>query len=288
MDLGTFQRQTVKALSTVYSQEEAASICKLVLTEALGYRAHEIAMRQSESVQGTTLQRLEGIVQRLLDQEPVQYIFGRAWFNGMHLRVNKFTLIPRQETEELVAWITDDGVSPGSRILDIGTGSGCIAISLAKAFPNSRVEAIDVSEGALHVAAVNAREQEVAVRFFKRDVLVLSSLDTTDEDEVQGHFDIIVSNPPYVRDLEKREIAPNVLEFEPETARFVSDHDPLVFYRKIAKLAFDNLLEGGRLYFEINQYLGTETESLIKEIGFTSVELRKDLLGNNRMIKAIK
>ncbi|MBL7473684.1 peptide chain release factor N(5)-glutamine methyltransferase [Robertkochia sediminum] len=288
MNLETFQRQTTEALTAIYGREEASSLCKVMITEVLGYKPFEMSLRRSEVLESEDLLCLQQVVERLLAHEPLQYILGRAWFGGMHLQVNKHTLIPRQETEELVAWITGDGVVPGAAILDIGTGSGCIAIALAKAFEKVNIDAVDVSTEALKVARENAREQGAEVRFLQKDILEVASLADLRDREDDPSYEVIVSNPPYVRNLEKEEIAPHVLDHEPGSALFVSDDDPLIFYRKIASLAYANLLKGGRLYFEINQYLGPETEALLRETGFTEVELRKDLLGNFRMIKAVK
>jgi release factor glutamine methyltransferase len=193
--------------------------------------------------------------------------------------VNESTLIPRPETEELVEWIINENKNrQGIKILDIGTGSGCIAISLAKNLPDTTVYAIDVSEEALAVAKENAITNGVAVNFIKTDILGADNLPET--------FDIIVSNPPYVRNLEKAEIKPNVLDFEPHLALFVDDNDPLIFYRKIAQLAKNSLKTDGKLYYEINQYLGPETIALLEQTGFINIILRKDFVGNDRMTSA--
>jgi release factor glutamine methyltransferase len=201
-------------------------------------------------------------------------------------KVTPNTLIPRPETEELVEWIIEEQQGKDQKeanslqILDIGTGSGCIAVSLAKHIANGNVTGYDISQDALHVASENATINEVVVTFKKVDILQTQTLEKP--------FDLIVSNPPYVRELEKEEIQANVLDHEPHTALFVSDTDPLVFYRVIGQLAFDNLSGTGSLFFEINQYLGRETVQLLKEIGFTDVQLRKDIFGNDRMMKACK
>jgi release factor glutamine methyltransferase len=189
-------------------------------------------------------------------------------------------LIPRQETEELVDWVLKDQI-PDKKpitILDIGTGSGCIAISLAKKIPEAKIYAIDISEQAIQVARENAKRNRVDVTFIKADILEIKDL--------FQDFDIIVSNPPYVRELEKKEMKPNVLNNEPQQALFVSDNEPLLFYKKITDLAREKLRENGSLYFEINQYLGLETKSMIESKGFKSVEVRKDLYDNERMIRA--
>jgi release factor glutamine methyltransferase len=197
--------------------------------------------------------------------------------------VNENTLIPRPETEELVEWILKSTKyelqSTKLRILDVGTGSGCIAVSIAKNLPNAQVFAIDVSEKAMLIAKKNAEINNVKINFIHADILKIDSFD-----QLPTQFDIIVSNPPYVRNLEKSEIKPNVLEYEPHLALFVEDTDALLFFRKIAEFAKKNLSEKGKLFFEINQYLGRETIELLERLGFKNIELRKDIYGNDRMI----
>ena len=210
---------------------------------------------------------------------------------GLSFKVNENVLIPRPETEELVDWIVSEEkrIERGKdiriegqkdlKILDIGTGSGCIAIALAKNIPNAQVYAIDVSLEALKVAKMNADKNEVSVTFLEKDILHTENL--------LDQFDIIVSNPPYVRNLEKHEIKNNVLEHEPHLALFVEDFDALIFYRKIALLATKNLKSGGQLFFEINQYLGMEMIELLTDLSFSNIELRKDIYGNDRMTRAV-
>ena len=217
-----------------------------------------------------------------MKSEPIQYITGSTEFYGLELQVNRATLIPRPETEELVAWILAETPKDklSSRILDIGTGSGCIAIALAKHLPLAKVEAVDISLPALETAQANAPGNEVSVDFFQQDILQANTL--------EEKYDIIVSNPPYVRDLEKAEIKNNVLQYEPHSALFVGDETPLVFYKKIAQLAMQHLKPEGMLFFEINEYLGEETVVLVKEIGFTAVEMRKDIFGKDRMLRVMR
>jgi release factor glutamine methyltransferase len=228
------------------------------------------------------------IVEQLQQEIPVQYLLGKTSFYGLDFEVNADVLIPRPETEELVDWIIQstkyqvrgtklEDVRRIIKILDIGTGSGCIAIALAKNITNAQVFAIDVSEKALATAQKNAEINAVKVTFVEKNIL--------ETDDLSEHFDIIVSNPPYVRELEKKEIKKNVLDNEPYLALFVKDNDALVFYKKIAELAQKKLSQNGQLFFEINQYLGEETVELLKKMGFKNIELRKDIYGNNRMIK---
>ena len=211
-------------------------------------------------------------------------MLGKTSFYGLDFEVNPAVLIPRPETEELVDWIIKSNVAAQAskiiKILDIGTGSGCIAISLAKNIPDAQVFAIDVSAEALATAQKNAEINKVQVTFINKNIL-----ETTD---LEQQFDIIVSNPPYVRNLEKEEIKKNVLDNEPHLALFVQDNDALIFYRKIAELAQENLSENGQLFFEINQYLGQEMMELLEEMNFKNIELRKDIYGNYRMLLGTK
>jgi release factor glutamine methyltransferase len=205
-------------------------------------------------------------------------------FYGLEFEVNSAVLIPRPETEELVDWIVQKSKIKNQKskikILDIGTGSGCIAIALAKNLPNAQVFALDVSEKALATAKKNAEKNQVQLSFIHQSIL--------ETEDLAQEFDIIVSNPPYVRELEKHEIKNNVLDNEPHLALFVEDNDALIFYRKIAQLAQKNLKSEGQLYFEINQYLGKETLNLLLEMGFKNCELRQDIYGNDRMIQCSK
>jgi release factor glutamine methyltransferase len=213
---------------------------------------------------------------------PIQYLLGKTSFYGLDFEVNSAVLIPRPETEELVDWIIQSQKlkvkSQKIKILDIGTGSGCIAVSLAKNIPNAQVFAIDVSEKALATAKKNANLNDVNVTFLHQSIL--------ETEDLEQEFDIIVSNPPYVRNLEKKEIKKNVLDNEPHLALFVEDNDALIFYKKIAELAQKNLSNSGQLYFEINQYLGKEMVGLLETMSFKNIELRKDIYENDRMTRA--
>ncbi|WP_046745414.1 peptide chain release factor N(5)-glutamine methyltransferase [Kordia zhangzhouensis] len=222
-------------------------------------------------------------------EKPIQHILGKAHFFGLEFHVNEHTLIPRPETEELVQWILEE-VSKNPqretlRILDIGTGSGCIPIALKKHLPNASVYAIDISAEALKVAKNNAKTNTIIINFEKADVLSLNDLNVFEEDML---FDIIVSNPPYVRNLEKASMRKNVLAYEPDTALFVSDENPLVFYDKIANLAQKHLTLHGSLYFEINQYLGNEMSQLLAAKQFRNIVLRQDIFGVDRMMHCTK
>ena len=219
---------------------------------------------------------------RLTQFEPIQYIIGSTEFYGLSLKVNNHTLIPRPETEALVHWILEDikemNLSSSYKILDIGTGSGCIAIALATKLQKVKVSAIDISERALKVAKLNAINNNVAIEFEQKNILNTESL--------SEEYNVIVSNPPYVRESEKRKMNANVLNHEPATALYVSDENPLVFYTKIAQIASTHLKNNGSLYFEINEYLSKDVVNMLKSEGFSEVEIRKDLFGKERMIKA--
>ncbi len=222
----------------------------------------------------------ETIIYQLQQQIPIQYILGTTSFYGLEFFVNENVLIPRPETEELVEWMLSEPFNSPVKILDIGTGSGCIAIALAKNLPNAEIFAIDISEPALITAKRNAQLHKTNVTFIQKNIL--------ETEDLAQQFDSIVSNPPYVRNLEKAEIKKNVLEHEPHIALFVNDEDPLLFYRKIAVLARKNLKENGQLFFEINQYLGKETVALLEELGFKNIVLKQDIYGNDRMICAFR
>lgn len=267
------------ALRGHYPDSEAFSIAKMLLTEVFGFSTLELYGGKDKEISGKHRDVLNEMIGRLQKNEPIQYIIGKEDFGGLTFEVDANVLIPRPETRELVQWIVDDHSSGiPLRMLDVGTGSGCIAISVAKRLPNARVEAWDVSEGALQVASRNARKNGVDVHFRQQDVL--SAVPQ------KGGYDVIVSNPPYITEKEKKDMDANVLDWEPSIALFVSDDDPLLFYRQIARLGLDMLNENGTLYFEINQAYGQETMLMLKELGYGQLELRKDAWGNDRMIKA--
>ncbi len=259
------------------------SFFNLLIEFYLGMNRLDFALKPGKEISLEEKEKFESAIHRLSLHEPIQYIIGETEFFRLKFKVDKNVLIPRPETEELVQWLLDDvGESKNSqnlKILDIGTGSGCIAISLAKNLPNAEVFALDISEKALKTARENAALNKVNVNFIQADILNLEAL--------TGKFDVIISNPPYVREIEKVEMHRNVLENEPELALYVKDTDPLIFYRKITKLAQAGLQKHGDLYFEINQYLANETEEILKNSGFKT-ELKKDIFGNYRMLRGRK
>ena len=283
MQLLAFKKQFLLFLKDEFPETEIQSFFNLIVESYLGVTRLQMALSPDRILTSDEFQKLNSAMLRLKEHEPLQYILGETEFFGLKFKVDRNTLIPRPETEELVAWILEDieksDINSQLEILDIGTGSGCIAISLAKNLTDASVSAIDVSAEALSVASENSLLNEVSVKLLKANILQAESL--------PEKFNIIVSNPPYVRELEKAEMHRNVLENEPDLALYVSDEDPLIFYKKITQLAFQNLPIGGSLYFEINQYLSRETEAIMKNEGFNT-SLRKDIFGNFRMIKGIK
>ena len=277
-------RQT---LSTCYQASEANAMARLILEKRFGTSLTEIYTGKDKQFLPEQHKELEVILQRLLRNEPVQYVLGEADFCGESFGVGTGVLIPRPETEELVAWIGETMPTTPCKVLDVGTGSGCIAISLAKRFTQARVTAWDVSEQALSIARANNERLGTNVHFVRRDVLEEVEEDARiGQREDEGTFDVIVSNPPYITCSERKEMEANVLDWEPALALFVPDDDPLLFYRSIARLAQRLLKPGGRLFFEINRAYGTATMNLLQEMNYRNVELRKDLSGNDRMVSA--
>lgn len=271
-------------LAAVYPDGEAQAIVFLVLEKLFGLSRTDVLMGGLERLTAEQTVELEQVMLRLERGEPVQYVLGVADFDGMTLGVAPGVLIPRPETEELVEWIAEDFKSAKRlRILDIGTGSGCIALSLARRFTDASVTAWDISDDALCIASANAERLGLDVEFKKRDALCTEVAEAD-----VANYDIIVSNPPYICEKERVDMGNNVLQHEPETALFVPDSDPLLFYRAISDLAQKMLRSGGGLYFEINREYGKETAGMMSAMGFDSVELRKDFMENDRMVKGAK
>lgn len=268
-------------LNSVYPQEEIRSFFNLLAEEIIQLSPVETVLNAEKQLEEPEVQKFEDAILRLKNSEPIQYILGSAEFYGLIFQVNSHTLIPRPETEELIQWIFDDYSKETKtvRILDVGTGSGCIAITLAKNILNARVTAMDISVNALETARQNARDNDVKIKFIPADVLNLSKLDQ--------EYDIIVSNPPYVRISEKEKMHPNVLLYEPGQALFVKDENPLIFYENIARLAKSNSAKTTGLYFEINEFLAGELVVLLNEAGFKNIQVKKDIYGKNRMLKCV-
>lgn len=284
MKIKQYRTQFIQELSGIYDALEVESFFYLILEEKRNLKQIDLALNPDLSFSDEEIVDWNRLVTELKKEIPIQYLLEKTNFYGLDFEVNSNVLIPRPETEELVEWIIKENLKVGKskslKILDVGTGSGCIAISLAKNLPKAQVFAIDVSEGALATAKRNAVSNEVVVTFLHQNIL--------ETEDLMQEFDVIVSNPPYVRNLEKEEIKKNVLDNEPHLALFVADNDALIFYRKIAELAQKNLVKNGSLYFEINQYLGKETVELLENLGFKKIELRKDIYDNDRMIFCMK
>ncbi|MCF6280551.1 MAG: peptide chain release factor N(5)-glutamine methyltransferase [Flavobacteriaceae bacterium] len=275
MTLLSLKNNFARTLGSIYPKEEIDSFFYLLMGFKLQLKRVDFALNPNQKISDSDATFFTNALKKLQKEIPIQYIIGTTEFYGLPFYVNEHVLIPRPETEELVSWILD-GTKPKT-ILDIGTGSGCVAISLAKNLKNTEVWALEISKDALKIAQKNAKLNNVDVNFLNKDILTLKTL--------PQQFDIIVSNPPYVRMQEKQEIKNNVLDNEPHLALFVDDNNPLLFYDKIADIAIKNLTKNGVLFFEINQYLGEETVALLKNKGFMTIELRKDIFGNDRMIK---
>nr|AOE14145.1 glutamine methyltransferase [uncultured bacterium] len=283
MKLKEFKLLFSESLSETYPKKEIDSFFFILMEEKLKLQRIDTVLNPDFLIDTATVVVLKIILKRLQKEEPIQYILGKTEFYGLPFLVDKNTLIPRPETEELVEWILSEiqKIQGGNQktplaILDIGTGTGCIPITLAKNTVNTVITAIDISAAALRVAKKNAVLNSVPVNFIMLDILKTTQL--------PQKYNLIVSNPPYVRELEKVEISANVLENEPHLALFVANKNPLVFYDKIADLAKQQLNENGILFFEINQYLGKETVKMLEEKGFQNIQLKKDLSGNDRML----
>lgn len=279
MTLLSFKQKLYTSLDNLYPKTEVDSFFKLILEDVLNLSKIDFALNPNDLISEEKTKKIETIIDGLNQEKPIQHLIGFTEYMDLKLEVNKNVLIPRPETEELIRWIVKDNeIKPNINVLDIGTGSGCIPIAIAKELKHAEVTTVDVSIEAIDIAKKNAQVNNVNVSFVHQNILTTNALNKT--------YDVIVSNPPYIRNLEKVEIQKNVLEYEPHLALFVSDEDPLIFYRHIANLAKAHLKPNGALYYEINQYLGEETKDLLQTIGFKNIELKKDIFGNDRMIKA--
>lgn len=276
--------QLITSLTPVHDQREAANIAHIVMEHVTGLSKMDRIVYKDRELTAEQTTRLQQSLAALLERQPVQYVTGSSWFYGMELQVNAHVLIPRPETEELVEWIVQDvrnSKLPQRRILDIGTGSGAIPLAIKKELPTAIVWALDVSAGALETARGNAQQQKLDVHFEQMDIL------DTSVTQSLPMFDIIVSNPPYISQRESIDMQEQVVAYEPSIALFVPDDDALLFYRQIGLLAKEKLNPGGALYFEINEAFGEETAALLRGQGYMNVEVRKDLFGKDRMVKAL-
>lgn len=281
MKLPEIRNLFLEKLEPLYPETEIDSFFYLLLEHHFGKERIDLALEPELMTKEWPQETFVEALEQLLEDRPIQYIIGHAEFAGLKFKVNENVLIPRPETEELIQWIVETIDKKGPmRILDIGTGSGCIPIALALSLPQAEVHALDVSEDALELARENARRLDARVRFFRMDVLTAEKLDEK--------YDLIVSNPPYIRSSEKKDMRGNVLKHEPDLALFVKDEDPLLFYRKISALGRDALTPQGMLFFEINENLARPTRELLIKQSYHHIEVKKDIYGKDRMIRAFK
>jgi release factor glutamine methyltransferase len=286
MTVKKFRDYFNNTLIKLYPISEIDTFLFLLLEEYLNFKRTDLVLKSNFKISIEVLSLLTSCTELLEKEIPIQYILKKTEFYGLPFILNEHVLIPRPETEELVSFVLDkvlkiETLQPVEReikILDIGTGSGCIPISLKKSLPLAEISAIEISDKALSVAKKNTLLNQVDINLIQQDILKTS--------ELNDIYDIIISNPPYVRELEKKEIKNNVLKNEPHRALFVKDNNPLIFYDKIAELAKNHLTKNGLLFFEINQYLGKETVELIRMKGFNTIELKKDIFGHDRIIIA--
>jgi len=284
MTIEEARKEVNNSIATIYEKSEADNITEIVMEHITRWSRPERILNKEIPLSFTQKKLLSQIILRLEQHEPIQYLINEAWFAGMIFYVDKNVLIPRPETEELLDWIVKDVRSDTSNIkkmLDVGTGSGCIAIALKNKIPNAEIWGCDVSDEALNVARMNADALNATI-----DFVPLDFLDPGQRKQLP-HVDIIVSNPPYIPQSDKNEMKKNVLEFEPATALFVPDNDSLVFYNAIADFGKEKLNGNGNIYVEIHENLGEQVKNLFKLKGYSFAELRKDMQGKDRMVKAI-
>lgn len=280
MTLKEYRNHFKSKLKNIYPEEEIGSFFYLLSEKYLLLPRFEVTFQMDLKLSIDDISKFDEALNQLEKEVPIQYILGETEFYGLPFKVNSSVLIPRPETEELVEWIIKDCVEIKQpiTILDIGTGSGCIAISLANKIPYSKIDALDISAKAIEIAKENAKLNQVPITFSEQDILALNKLDKT--------YDIFVSNPPYVRISEKQKMQANVLNYEPHKALFVPDENALLFYKSIAEIALKSLKRNGNLYFEINEAFGPEIVGILNELGYENVTLKKDLFGKDRMVKA--
>lgn len=278
--LAFIQSEMRRQLAPVYSPRELQQVVSELL-EHFGFTRVQVIAYPDAKLSETDYEQLQLMLKRLADGEPLQYVIGTEWFMDMPFSVCRDVLIPRPETEELVRLIVGCCKQPSPRIVDVGTGSGCIAVLLAKLIDGAQVTAIDVSAAAIEVARRNAEQNSAQVEFVRADILADNQL------FAPSSLDVVVSNPPYVTETDKNQMSRNVLDFEPHLALFVPDSDPLLFYRRIAELAQQWLKSGGMLFFEINERFGPETVQLLENMRFDNVELHRDFYEKNRMVSAV-
>ncbi|WP_019038007.1 peptide chain release factor N(5)-glutamine methyltransferase [Psychroflexus tropicus] len=277
-DLKALRADFIKTLNSYYDKEEIINFFSWLAEDILELKTHQLLLNKEVNLDENKLAKFKSATERLQRQEPIQHILGYTEFFGLKIKVDSSVLIPRPETEELVQWVIDDYSAKNHQfsLIDLGTGSGCIPIALARQLPQAKIKALDVSKEALSLAAINSKENNVEIELIEEDILELEYLQ---------EVDVLVSNPPYVKYDEQEGMSNNVLKNEPHVALFVYDDDPLVFYRKIAELSLKQK-KRPVIYVEVSQYLANETRDLFINYGFDQVELRKDFRGNDRMLKA--
>jgi release factor glutamine methyltransferase len=282
MTLGEIQKKYRDNLKQLYDEREVNSICRLIFENELNLKSHFLSLEKYRILTAIQIENLELKLERLMTHEPVQYILGETEFYGLKFKVNKHVLIPRPETEELVEWVLSElpANDSGLNILDIGTGSGCIPVALKRKKSDLNLYACDISEDALFIAMQNSKLNNVQVQFFSKNILT--------EKLEENRYDIIISNPPYIAEIEKKGMSKNVLDFEPRLALFVPDDDGLIFYRRITQLATVALKKEGKLFFEINENRADGVMELLHSNNFVNIELKKDLSGKSRMVKGEK
>ena len=261
-------------LAEIYPEREASNMAYLSIEKILGWNKSDYILGQGSRLSKTQIEQFDTIIKRLVNHEPIQYVFGETEFMGLPIKLNKHTLIPRPETEELVRWVLQEDFTS---VLDIGTGSACIAIALAK-YTQAKVSALDISKAALDIAKESVRQNKVTVDFVQADILQKPFLEA---------FELIVSNPPYVLESDKKKMQKNVLNHEPHIALFVKDQDPLLYYRSIACFAQNQLVNNGKLFFEIHEKMGEEVLKMLLAKGFDHIQIKKDFQGKDRMVKAV-
>ncbi len=280
MTISDFIQDFKSQLHNQYSEGEIDQFINLIFEDLLNYSRLDISLKKSEELSLEIIAKLNDFVAKLKSNQPIQYILGYSWFAGMKLKVSPAVLIPRQETEELVDWIVKENTIQSPNVIDICSGSGCIGLALKKLIPTSIVKGIDISPAAIKLSRENSESLQLKVDFIELDIL--------SDVPLLSEVDIIVSNPPYVRNSEAELMKANVLEHEPHLALFVSDTDPLIFYKRLAKIAKKSLKSGGKIYLEINENLSKETAEILELQGFHDISIRKDLNDRFRMIRAIK
>jgi len=277
MNIKELEKEYIQSLNQFYDVEESKSIFYLSATSILKVTQSELLVKKDRVLTEKETDNLIKVLNDLKKGKPVQQVLGKAFFYGVPLQINEHVLIPRPETEELVDWVIKEIKDKKESLLDIGTGSGCIPIAIKMNLPALSVSALDISDEALKIASANAILNETDIDFIEADILSYSS---------DKRYDVIVSNPPYIREIEKADMHENVLAHEPHSALFVSDDNPLIFYKSISDFAYTNLNPNGYLFFEINEFLWEETLQVLIDKGFKNIELKKDMQGKDRMIMA--